>query len=119
MLGSLLGSGLSCLSASYMNDQQLRYSAFRQQNMARQRAGLSDLYESSLGAELLYGQNGCAAGMPLTERPKPPAAKIGKVTPKPGYIYIHGDVRLKRWSDYTMTQKPRVLWKIFKAWLAQ
>lgn len=51
----------------------------------------------------------------------PTGSKIGKITPKPGYVldWSHPDrIRLKILSDYPFLKRPAVMWSVFKLWLA-
>ena len=86
-----------------------------QQQAARRSAACG-----GLGLGLGLGALGSSAGAaPRPEKYKP-VARIGKVTPKPGYIMdsSHPDgVRLRGWADYSWDEKPIVAWIIFKLWL--
>lgn len=116
------------------------YDAVLQNNMMRQRlaaqanearsGGLGGMLGGATGgitgslAEELFGgfgrtphENYARRAAGVSSEPKEPSAKIGKVTPKPGYIYTMGDVRLKRWSDYSWRQKASAAWEVFKLWL--
>lgn len=115
--------------SDYGGDAQMN--AIRQQYLASQLGGqgfgLGNLYgfgSGPLGSSLLGNFGGCGSFAPLqpttTKPPKAPAARIGKVTAKPGYIIRHqyiafGEVvdcivEAKKISDYKWWERVLIWW---------
>lgn len=117
-LGNLDPRSQAWYEASLQND------AMRQNLAAQAHAARSGALGGVLGGggSLLGGLSDrpAVAQYRYPDSTPEPVAKIGKVTPKPGYVYEPWElekIRLKRFSDYHWWQKPAVAWKVFKLWL--